>query len=139
MENIIRIVETHAEKLAMSWMEVVRKEDEMHGYLRQPEGRLLQHVQRAYEEIGACLDNPDAPIIKEHFMDTGRIRKSHDVPLPQVLRAIQLARTVLWDYVVKIGVFDSSLNLYRGLKLYENIVHVFDKAQIYAVQGYFEE
>lgn len=139
MESIVRVVESHAEKLAMKWLERVRKEEDMHGYLHQPEGRLLQHVQRAYEEIGACLDDPESPIIRDHFLDTGRTRKEHCVPLVQVIRAIQLARTVLWDYVHELGIFDSSLNLYRGLNLYRNIVRAFDKAQFYAVKGYTEE
>lgn len=136
---IVAIAETHAEPLAKKWLERLRREEGMERYLLRPEAELLQHVRAAYEEIGTYLDQPRHMVIVEHFRNTGRRRRAEGVPLHQVVRAVQIARIVLWQYVIEEGIFDSTANLYQGLNLYRQIVNFFDAAVLFAVQGYSEE
>jgi hypothetical protein len=136
---IVVIAETHAEPLARKWLERLHREEGMERYLLRPEAELLQHVRAAYEEIGTYLDQPRHMVIAEHFRSTGRRRRAEGVPLAQVVRAVQIARIVLWQYVIEEGIFDSTANLYQGLNLYRQIVNFFDGAVLYAVEGYTEE
>lgn len=111
----------------------------MYTYLREPEERLLEHVQKAYEQIGVYLDQPRHHVIAEHFRETGRRRRREGVPLQDVVRAIQIARIVLWQYVLEQGIFDSTVNLYQAINLFKQVGAVFDAAVLFAIEGYGEE
>ena len=140
MNIVIRIVEGHAERLAERWLLRLRKEEAMmEVYLRVPEDNLLSHVRKAYEEIGTYLGQPRHPVIAAHFRETGKRRKREGVPLTAVVRAIQLARSVMWQYVLEQGIFDSTVNLYQAMNLYREVVACFDQAILFAVEGYGEE
>ena len=138
MSTVIGVVERNADKLAARWLERLRKEAGMEDYAREPAPLLLDHVRGAYQEIGTYLDQPRHQVIAEHFRATGRRRRERGLPLAEVIRAVQLARTVLWQYVIEQGIFDSTVNLYQALNLYRQIVGFFDQAVLYAVEGYFE-
>jgi hypothetical protein len=139
MNSLIRVVETHADGLAERWVQRLRKEPDLDHYLREPEGELREHVRAAYEEIGVYLDQPDHEVIAEHFRDTGRRRCRQGVPLREAVRAVQLARSVLWQYVLEQGIFDSTSNLYQALNLFRQVVAFFDRAVLYTVDGYGEK
>ncbi len=139
LNSVIRIVESRADKISDRWLERLRREEGMELYLGHPEPQLREHVRKAYEEIGLYLDQPRHEVIVGHFADTGRRRYREGVPLRCVVRAIQLARSVLWQYVVEQGIFDSTANLYQALNLYRQIVNFFDTAVLIAVDGYMEE
>lgn len=140
MNTIIRVVEGHADKLAERWLQRLKKEEAtMYTYLREPEERLLEHVQKAYEQIGVYLDQPRHHVIAEHFRETGRRRRREGVPLQDVVRAIQIARIVLWQYVLEQGIFDSTVNLYQAINLFKQVGAVFDAAVLFAIEGYGEE
>jgi hypothetical protein len=140
INTIIRVVESHGAKLANRWLERLRKEEGMmEAYLRVPEADLLAHIRAAYEEIGLYLDQPRHQVIVEHFRETGRHRRKEGVPLVEVVRAVQLARSTLWQYILEQGVLDSTVNLYQALNLFRQIVAFFDCAAIFAIEGYVEE
>jgi len=135
---VILIVEAHAEKIAERYVERLRKEAGMEAYALKSDRELKDHVRRAYEEIGTCLDDPGHPVLQDHFRETGRRRRKEGLPLVQVVRAVQIARIVLWQYVLEQGVFDSTANLYQGLNLYRQVVNFFDRAVLYTIEGYQE-
>ncbi len=140
MNSIIRVVEGHADKIAERWLQRLRKEEAtMYTYLREPEEHLLEHVQKAYEQIGLYLEQPRHHVIAEHFRETGRRRRREGVPLPDVVRAVQIGRIVLWQYVLEQGVFDSTVNLYQAINLFKQVNAVFDSAILFAIEGYLEE
>ena len=138
IQNVIRLVEGHAEALARRWIERIRKEEGLEAYLSLPEAALMEHVTDAYREIGLFLDQPKHDIVRHHFHDSGRRRRKQSLPISDVIRAIQLARNVMWQYVLEQDVFDSSLNLYQAIDLYRQIVNFFDCAIVFAVEGYCE-
>lgn len=135
---VILIVEAHADKIAEKYVKRLRKEEGMEAYALKSDRDLVDHVKRAYEEIGICLDDPCHPVLKDHFRQTGRRRGKEGVPLVQVVRAVQIARIVLWQYVLEQGLFDSTANLYQGLNLYRQVVNFFDRAVLYTIEGYLE-
>ena len=139
INSVIRLVEGAADKLAQRWIERMRHEEGMLDYLRIPEEELIEHIHRAYEEIGTYLDQPRHPAMAEYFRELGRRRRNDHVRLVEVLRAIQLARAALWQHVVEQGGFDSTVNLYQALNLYRQVVTFFDAGQIFATEGYMEK
>jgi hypothetical protein len=139
MNNLIRMVEGGAGKLAERWMERVKREEGMADYLRIPEEELLEHIRHAYEAIGTHLDQPKHPLMAEHFRALGRRREKEGIRLMEIVRAIQLARSVLWQHVVEQGVFDSTVNLYQALNLHRQVVVFFDHAVLFAIEGYLEK
>jgi hypothetical protein len=139
MNVIITLVEGHAHLLAQKWLERLRKEEGMEEYLIHPDAELQERVEHAYREIGLYLDQPKHHVIAGHFRQTGRNRRKEGVPLVKVIRAIQLARSTLWQHLLEQGLFDSTVNSYLALNLYRQIVAVFDNAVLHAIEGYFEE
>ena len=140
MNSVIRVVEGHADKLARRWLDRLRKEEElMVAYLRVPEDQLLDAIRKTYEDIGNFIDHPRHPSVVDLFHDVGRRRKREQIPLTEVIRAIQLARSVLWQYVMEQGVFDSTVNLYQAINLHRQFVQFFDWGILYAVEAYQEE
>ena len=138
MNVIITLVETHSHQLAQKWLERLRKEEGMEEYLLHPDHELHSHVEQAFQEIGLYLDQPHHHVIAGHFRQTGRLRRKEGVPLAKVIRAIQLARSTLWQHLLEQGLFDSTVNSYLALNLYRQIVQLFDSAVLYTVEGYFE-
>ena len=139
MNNLIRLIEGGADKLAERWVERLRHEELMVDYLRIPEDVLREHIRQAYEAIGTYLDQPTHPMMKEHFRDLGRLRRRENVALTEQIRAIQLARSVLWQHVMEQGGFDSTVNMYQAINLYRQVTSFFDHGIIYAVEGYLEQ
>jgi hypothetical protein len=139
INGMIRFVEAGAEKLAERWMERVRHEEGMVDYLRIDEHELLEQIRRAYEEIGAYLDQPKNPMLADFWRETGRRRRREGIKLTEQIRAIQLARSVLWQHVIEQGGFDSSVNLYQALNLYRQVMNFFDLGTIHAVEGWLEQ
>jgi len=139
MNVIITLVETHSHQLAEKWLERLRKEEGMEEYHIHPDHELHSHVEQAFQEIGLYLDQPRHHVIAGHFRHTGRMRRKEGVPLAKVIRAIQLARSTLWQYLLEQGLFDSTVNSYLALNLYRQIVQLFDSAVLHTIEGYFEE
>jgi hypothetical protein len=139
MNVIITLVETHSHQLAQKWLERLRKEEGMEEYLIHPDHDLHSHVEQAFQEIGLYLDQPRHHVITGHFRHTGRLRRKEGVPLVRVIRAIQLARSTLWQFLLEQGLFDSTVNSYLALNLYRQIVQLFDSAVLHTIEGYFEE
>lgn len=138
MDIVIRLVETHADALAERWLEALLKERGAEAYLKTPRTELFTHVRETFLEIGTYLDQPEHPVAVQHFTEIGRRRRREGTPLPEVLKAIQIARKVLWRYCHEQGTFDTALDTYGALDLYKRVVHFFDAAQIHTVEGYLE-
>ena len=139
INSVIRLVEGGADKLAQRWVERLRHEEGMVDYLRFDEHVLLEHIRHAYEELGTYLDQPKHPIIAEFWKELGRKRRHDGIPITEQIRAIQLARSVLWQHAIEQGGFDSTVNLYQALNLYRQIVAFFDQGVMFAVEGWLEK
>lgn len=139
MDTVIRLVEAHADALAERWLEAILKERGAETYLRIPRTELYAHVRESFQEIGAYLDQPDHPFAVQHFTEIGRVRRREGLALPELVRALQIARKVVWRYCNEQGCFDTSLDAYGALDLYKHIVHFYDAAILRVIEGYLEE
>ncbi len=139
INSMIRLVEASAEQLAERCMERLRHEEGMVDYLRIPPHELREQLRVAYEEIGVYLDQPKNPALVEYWRELGRKRRREGIPITEQLRAIQLARSVLWQHAVEEGGFDSSVNMYQALNLYRQVMTFFDHGMIHAVEGWLEQ
>lgn len=139
IHKVVKLVEGHAEALAKRLMERIRRESGVEAFLRLPQDELLQRLTDVYREIGIFLDQPKSGVIRHYFFEAGVMRRKQGVPPQDLVRALQLARDVVWEFVREQADFDSSINLYQSLDLYGQIVHFFDWAMVYAVDGYCEE
>ncbi len=138
MDTVIRLVETHADALADRWVDTLLREGGVEAYLKIPRTELFAHVRESFREIGAYLDQPDHPVAVQHFREVGRIRRREGMALAEVVRAIQVARKVVWRYCNEQGMFDTSLDAYRALDLYKHVVHFYDAAVLHVIEGYEE-
>ena len=136
---VIRLVESHSESLAKRWVERLRKEAGVDAFLRLPQDDLLKRLTDVYREIGLFLDQPKNDVIRHYFFAAGEMRRKQGLPAEDMVRGIQLAREVAWDFVEEQGEFDSSMSLYQALNLYRQIVIFFDWALVYAMDGYCED
>lgn len=138
IKNVVRLVEGHAEPLATRWMERIRRESGVEAFLRLPQSDLLARLTDVYREIGLFLDQPKNDIIRHYFFEAGRMRRKQGLPPEDMVRGIQLAREVVWEFVEEQGEFESSMSLYQALNLHRQIVNFFDWMLVYAMDGYYE-
>lgn len=139
IQRVVKLVEGHAEGLAKRLVERIRKESGVEAFLRLPQDDLLNRLTDVFREIGIFLDQPRSAVIRHYFFEAGVLRREQGVPPQDLVRALQLARDVVWEYVREQADFDSSLNLYQALDLYSKVVHFFDWAMVYAMDGYCED
>ena len=139
IQKVVKLVEGHAEGLAKRLVDRIRKDSGVEAFLRLPQDELLRRLTDVYREIGIFLDQPKSPVIRHYFFDAGVMRRNQGVPPQDLVRAIQLARDVVWEFVREQAEFDSSVNLYQAMELHGQVVHFFDWAVVYAVDGYCED
>ncbi|MCD6571460.1 MAG: NUDIX hydrolase [Deltaproteobacteria bacterium] len=74
----------------------------------------------------------------EDFIDTGRLLKELQIPLPDVLNAMALSRKAIWVHVLRKKILGSPLEIYTTLELNNRIILFYDKIAHYVSLGYFE-
>ncbi len=135
---VVRLVEAHADTLAERWAEALLKEGGPDAYFKIPRTELLPSLRETFREIGTYLDQPHHPVPSQHFREVGRKRRLEGMPLQEVVWAIQLARKVVWRYCMEQGLFDSTVDAYMALDLYKQVVHFYDAAILFVIEGYME-
>jgi hypothetical protein len=76
--------------------------------------------------------------VEQYYRALGAERFAEGFPLSEVIAALMLTKKALWGYVLEQGFFDSAVQLYQTLELYNNVVLYFDRAAVFTVRGYEE-
>ena len=139
-QKLIHLIETHSKELSQSWLKEIRRDPETPTYHTFPEAKLTERVDRVYSRLGRFIEcEANREEIERTFTTLGMERRQEGFRLSEVLRALMLTKKQLWNFTLDHGFFDSVVELYQTLELYNSVVVFFDRAILYTARGYEEE
>lgn len=139
-QKLVRLIEMHADELATRWLRDVRQNQDTPTYHRFPENKLHERASNVYCHLGQWIETEaDRHRVEELYTRLGSERYREGFPLSEVVKALILTKRHLWFFVLEQGFFDSALELYQILELYNRVVLFFDRAIHFTVVGFERE
>jgi len=134
--RLVRLIETHANALALSLSEKVQDSGQLSEYHKVPIYELNARVYEIYHQLGNWLLERKEQDIEHRYTAIGIRRAAQGVPLSQLIRAIVLTKQNLWEFLKRESVVDNPVELLGQQELVELLDQFFDSAIYYAVLGY---
>ena len=134
--RLLRLIETHANALALSLSEKVRASEELRDYHKILDYELNARVYEIYHQLGNWLLERKEQDIEHRYTAIGSRRAAQGVPLSQLIRAIVLTKQNLWEFLKRESVVDNPIELFGQQELLEQLDQFFDSAIYYAARGY---
>lgn len=135
--RLVRLIETHADKLAESTLKRVEQDPKTRDYRRRvPEEDFCGAVCGIYKHLGEWLMGKSEEEIAERYTEIGRRRAAQGVLLSELNWAIVLTRENLWEYLQTEDSLERPTEVFGELKLLQMLEQFFDRAIYYAAVGY---
>lgn len=134
--RLVRLIETHANALALSLSEKVRASEELRDYHKILDYELNARVYEVYHQLGDWLLERKEDEIEHRYTAISRRRSTQGIPLSQLIRAIVLTKQNLWEFLKRDSVVDSAVEILAQQELLELLDQFFDSAIYYAARGY---
>ena len=135
-QRLVEMIETHAEELTKRWLKEVRQSEATAGYHSLPEDTLCKRAFDVYAHLGRWVGEGRPEEVERTFTALGRERFHEGLRLSEVIEALAMTKYQLWAYIRDNGLFNSALELYQALELYNRVALFFDRAAYYAIVGY---
>jgi len=137
--RLVRLIETHADRLAGSLLEKVQNCPDLPGYRAVPQDELKERVYEIYRHLGSWLLNNNEQDIAVRYAGIGVRRAEQRVPLSQLILAIVLTKENLWEYLKREALIDRPVEVFGELELLQMLEQFFDRAIYHAAVGYESE
>ena len=134
--RLVRLIETHAERLAEGLLVKMQKCEKCSAFKKLPADEFRQRVYEVYDHLGEWLLGKKEEDIEHRYVAIGKRREAQGVPLSQLVYAIVLTREHLWDYLKREANVDKPVEVFGELEMLELLEQFFDRAIYYASQGY---
>jgi len=138
-DQVIRIIESHAEELTEGVMEKLRSSSHTPAYHSVPREELHRRLFEIYHDLGHWLLGNMEQSVQSRYEAVGRERYKEHVPLGQVLWAQVLIKEHLRDAIGTAMSADSAVELYREREVLRLIGRFFDRALCYTAEAYERE
>ena len=134
---LITLIEKSADELTRKWMDIVRTHPDMPTYRTYDEGKLYDRAYSVYSQLGKWLsDETSKEEIQSIYLTLGKQRREENFRLSELLLALVITRRVLWLMLPKGDLLEDVSSLYDGLDVTNHTILFFDRAMVYAAQGY---
>ena len=134
--RLVRLIETHANALALNLAEKVQASEELRDYRNIVSYELNARVYEIYHQLGNWLLERKEQDIEHRYTAIGSRRAAQGVPLSQLIRAIVLTKQNLWEFLKRESTVDNPIELFGQHELLELLDQFFDSAIYYAAVGY---
>ena len=135
--RLITLIENSADELTKKWMAIVRNHPDMPTYRDYDEGKLYERAFSVYSQLGKWLsDETTKEEIQDIYLKLGKQRHEEGFKLSELLLALVITRRVLWIMLPKGDLLEDVSSLYDGLDVTNHTILFFDRAMVYAAQGY---
>ena len=135
--RLIKLIENSADELTKKWMGIVRNHSDMPTYRTYDEGKLYERAYSVYSQLGKWLsDETSKEEIRSIYFTLGKHRREEGFKLSELLLALVITRRVLWIMLPKGDLLEDVSSLYDGLDVTNHTILFFDRAMVYAAQGY---
>ena len=135
--TLITLIEKSADELTKKWIDIVRNHPDMPTYRNYDEGKLYDRAFSVYSQLGKWLsDETSKEEIQSIYLTLGKQRREENFRLSELLLALVITRRVLWLMLPKGDLLEDVSSLYDGLDVTNHTILFFDRAMVYAAQGY---
>ena len=135
-DQLIRIVESHAEELTRGVVSILQNNAHTPSYHAVPPEELHHRLFEIYHDLGHWLLGDMERSVQVRYQRLGRARCQEGVPLPEVLWALVLIKEHLRDSAGAFLSADSVLELHREVELFRLIGRYFDRAICCTAEAY---
>ena len=136
-QKLVDIIEHNADTLTRRWLELVKTHPATYSYHAYDEAELYQRAFSVYSQLGRWLsDSTSKDEVRKIYTAMGAQRRKEGFKLSEVMLALIITRRVLWGKIESDGFLDSALDLNLALQLNNRTILFFDRAMLYAAQGY---
>jgi hypothetical protein len=133
--RMVRLIESHSEKLAAGLIEKVHKSDRAHDLSKVPATELRERSQEIYRNLGEWLLNKTEKDVAERYRQLGARRAEQGIRYSHFLWALVLTKEHLWHFLQREGA-GNSVEMHQQLELLHMLDGFFERALFYAAQGY---
>jgi hypothetical protein len=133
--RLVRLIETHANALALNLSEKVQASAQLGEYHKVPIYELNARVYEIYHQLGNWLLERKEEDIEHRYTAIGSRRAAQGVPLSQLIRAIVLTKQNLWEFLKRESA-DNPIEVFGAQELWQLLDQFFDSAIYYAALGY---
>ena len=135
--RFVQLVEGNAEQLARRCVNRVRTHPATPTYHTYDEEELFKRAFSVYSQLGKWLsDETTKEDIRRVYAALGAQRRTEGFALSEVIQALMITRRVLWEKVENEGFLDTALDLHLAMRLSNHTILFFDRAMLFAAQGY---
>jgi len=134
--RLVRLIETHANALALNLSEKVRDSRQLSEYDKVPTSELNARVYEVYHHLSDWLLERKEQDIEVRYTAIGSRRAAQGVSLSQLIRAIVLTKQNLWEFLKRQSMADNPVEIFGEQELLQLLDQFFDSAIYYAALGY---
>lgn len=136
--KLIRIIETRADEIAMTWYREVKNSYYLPGFAGLSEEQALRMATNVYRKLGYWLVPASDHEVKESYEQFGASMYHKGFRLEEVIMALILIKRYLWLHLLEEGVMTTNLEIYQALDLNNKVVLYFDRAIYFGLIGFRE-
>lgn len=130
------MIEDHWEQIDTHVIERIRRDPEMEVLRKYPESELKDWGRGILKNLGECLVAGKEAEMAACYEELGRKRYHQMIPLHESVRALQMLRETMIDWVRDQGFGRNSLEVYAEEELEHRVGDFFDGLVYHMVKGY---
>lgn len=139
-QKLVQLIERHADELTARWLKDVRQNPDTFSFHRYPEEKLREEAYDLYSHLGRWIQSEvNRGQAEEVFTKLGTQRYHGGFKLSEVVKSLVLVKRHLWLFVQEQGFFESAVELYQVLELFNSVILFFDRATFFVVRGFEKE
>ena len=136
--KLMRLIERHAEELALGLTQKLQATERTSDFRRIPSGELEVAAAEIYGNLGEWLLQKTEEDIEARFRAIAARRAAEGIGIHQFVWALIISRNHLWQFLQAQAFADSIVALHGELELQQMLNQFFDRALYYGVLEYAE-
>jgi len=138
-QNLVDLIERHADELANRWLHLVREHPGTPSYAKHDPQELYESAYRVYSQLGKWISRETSrEDVARYYTALGARRRAQGFCCSELIQALMITRRVLWFKVLEDGLLDTVLDFNLAINLNNQVLIFFDRATYYIVRGYEE-
>jgi len=133
--RLIQMIEDHWQPVGARFLRQIRGAAELPQMQTLPDSELLDRAHSVVRNLGHWLTSSHKDW-GSYYENLGRTRRHEGIPLCEVVRALQILKDTIVDFVRDQGFGKTSVDLYAEEELEHLISRCFDQAVFHVVHGY---
>ena len=134
--RLVRLIEDHAEQITNDLICDLKVNPRTASYHGLADSEIHRRVFNVYRNLGEWLSGEAETTVEAHYFALGKNRALEGVPLSQVLYALVLTKSQLFNYIRRTVLLESAIDLYQLHELRDLTDDFFDYAVYQVARGY---